>query len=168
MRPLVSFIALFFALTVSAGEDLRVGLPKDYKETYTEYLSLDRIQNHDQFIRLFANDVAMKGADENGELLSGSVIVAEIYSVKKNEDGSVAKSLVNRRVKDKLLLLGVMEKQDGFAETSPSKINVGDWDFAAFKPNGDVAPKDLDTCRACHAPLTQTDFLFTTQHLPKR
>lgn len=151
--------------SIAANE---INLPKDYKDTYTEYLSLDRTQSPDQFIRLYANDIALKGRDKNGQFDQGAKIIAEIYSVKKDEKGTVIKSQLNRRIADKLKLIAVMEKQDGFAENSGSAIKTGDWDFAAFKTNGDMAKKNLDSCRGCHTPLTNTDFLFSAEHLPQR
>lgn len=164
MKPIV--LALALAASVgSLADDVRVDLPKDYQQTFVEYLSLDRVQNPDQFIRLFANKTAMQGKNDQGDLPDGSVLVAEVYSVKKNADGSVQHTALNRRVKDKLLLLAVMEKQAGFGETSSSPIKTGDWDFAAYKPNGELAPKNLDECRACHAPLTDADFLFSIEHI---
>lgn len=163
MKTLIALI--LFVSSAAYADDSRVSLPKDYKDVFTEYLSLDRIQNPDQFIRLFANDVAMQGENEQGELSNGSILVAEVYSVKKTADGTVIKTMLNRKVKDQLLLLAVMEKQDDFAKTSTSNINTGNWDFGAYKPNGDLAPKNLDTCRACHSPLTKTDFLFSIEHI---
>lgn len=161
------FVWIFALLTTVANADThRVALPTDYRESFEEYIALDRIQNPDQFIRLFANEVAMQGRNENGELAEGSIIVAEVYSVLKNEDGSVKTTLLNRRVKDKLKLLAVMEKRKAFSDNPVSTIKTGDWDFGAYKPNGEVAPKNLDQCRACHMPLTETDFLFSIEHLP--
>ena len=153
-------------LTPAVADD-RVALPGNYRESFVEYLSLDRVQNHDQFIRLFANSIALAGADENGELEDGSLLVAEVYSVVKDENGDVATSALGRRIKDQMILIAVMEKRDGWAITSQSTIDVGDWDFGAYKPDGTLAGKDLDACRACHAPLASSDFLFSIEHLPK-
>ncbi len=164
MKILTTLIALVLTSTTAFAQE-RVALPNDYENTFTEYLSLDRTQNPDQFIRLLANDVAMQGKDKSGGLADGSVLVAEVYSVKKNADGSVKSSMLGRRLKDKLLLIAVMEKSNGFAATSKSTIKTGDWDFATYKPNRNVAPKNLDQCRACHAPLTNTDFLFSLEHI---
>ena len=164
MRLLPVFLLLFcFA---ASAEESHVLLPVDYKKDFVEYLSLDRIQNPDQFIRLFANEVAMRGKNQKGELPNGSVLVAEVYSVKKNEDGTVKNTMLNRRIKDNLLLIAVMEKREAFGVNSNSKINTGNWDFGAYKPNGKIAPKNLDACRGCHAPLTGSDFLFSGEHLP--
>ena len=166
MKKLLLAILCISIAGASTADD-NVSLPKDHREKFVEYLSLDRVQNHDQFIRLFANEAAMQGKNEQGELKNGSVLVAEVYSVQKNKDGTVKNSMLGRRVKDRLLLLAVMEKKDGFGKRSSSPINTGDWNFAAYKPNGEVAPKNLDVCRACHSPLTGTDFVFSIEHLPK-
>jgi len=162
---LYAVLMLFFAIAANA-EEARVSLPEDYREGFFEYLSLDRVQNPDQFIRLFANDVAMQGANQKGEYASGSIIVGEVYSVNKNKDGTVKNSMLKRRIKDKLLLIAVMEKREGFEKSSISKFNTGNWDFGAYKPSGDLAPKNLEACRACHAPLVKKDFLFSGEHLP--
>lgn len=167
MKFVITLI-LITSLMSSAKANERVDLPKDYRETFVKYLSLDRIQNPDQFIRLFANNIAMQGKDKNGDLANGSVLVAEVYSVQKNQDGTVKTSQLGRRIKKELKLLAIMEKQEGFGKTSTSQIPVGNWDFAAYKPDGSVAPKNLDECRACHTPLTQSDFIFSMEHLPER
>lgn len=165
MKPLLLAMLLTSIAATSIAEP-RVALPSDYRQTFFEYLSLDRVQNPDQFIRLFANEVAMQGRNAQGELPTGSILVAEVYSVKKHQDGSVITTGLGRRIQDRLLLLAVMEKRQGYASTSASSISTGDWDFGAYKPNGAIAQKDLDACRACHAPLTKTDFLFSIEHLP--
>jgi len=161
------FYSLLFAFLCSSITQAaeQIVLPAHYKETFVEYLSLDRVQNPDQFIRLFANETAMQGRDENGGLPSGSVLVAEVYSVHKDAKGTPIKSSLGRRIRKDLLLLAVMEKRDGFAASSTSPFNTGDWKFAAYKPDGSPAPKNLEECRACHAPLGETDFLFSIEHI---
>jgi hypothetical protein len=164
---LINITVLLLTISVQTLASDRVLLPENYHDTFVENLALDRIQNPDQFIRLFANGIALKGVDKEGELPDGSVLVAEVYSVEKEADGSIKTSMLGRRIRDKLLLVAVMEKQAQFGNEPNSSIQTGDWDFAAYKPNGDVAPKDLNECRACHAPLMATDFLFSIEHLPK-
>ncbi len=58
-----------------------------------------------------------------------------------------------------------MQREQGFNANAPEGLKTGDWDFAAFKPDGSDAGKDLNTCRACHTPLTDTNFLFSYEHL---
>ncbi len=158
--------ALLAIITQSpATAEDRVSLPENYRETFVEYLSLDRTQNHDQFIRLFADPVAIQGTDDSGELPAGSVLVGEVYSVLKDENGEIVNTALGRRISNKMVLIAVMEKNDGWADTSSSPIDVGDWDFAAYKPDGTSAGKNLDACRACHSPLKASDYLFSIEHL---
>ncbi|MEM7307930.1 MAG: cytochrome P460 family protein [Planctomycetota bacterium] len=142
-----------------------IALPRDYRETFTNYLSLDRVQNHDQIIRLFANDVAMRGPDEHDRLPFGSVLVAEVYKAKLDDDGSVALSSLNRRMRGKMALIAVMERAEHLGQGYEGDLRNGHWDFAAFTPDGAVASKDLNSCRSCHAPLKSTDHLFSLDHL---
>ena len=154
--------ALFVA--VQAGEE-RIKFPADYRTTFTNYLSLDRTQNADQIIRLFANDVALKAAKEGGEFPNGSVLVAEIYKAKLDADGEAIESALGRRIRDKFAAIGVMEKGEGWGAGRAKELDTGDWDFAVFKPDGTRAKKDLDACRKCHAPLKETKHLFSYEHL---
>ena len=157
-------IALGMIASVALADDERISFPENYKD-FENYLSLDRVQNHDQIIRLFANDAALEAAREGRELPNGSVLVAELYKAKKDADGNVIESSLGRRVRDKFFALAVMEKQDGWGDTLPEQFRNGDWDFAIFSPDGKRLNKDLNGCRGCHAPLTSTQHLFSLEHL---
>jgi len=151
---------------VAGADDNRVGFPKDYRATFENYISLDRTQNDDQVIRLFANEKALAAATAGEELPDGSVLVAEIYKAKKNAEGEVVESSLGRRIRDKFAAVAVMEKQKGWGEKFPEELKNGDWDFAIFSPKGErLAGKDVNACRACHAPLTKTQHLFSLEHL---
>ena len=138
--------------------------PEGYEQTFTNYLSLDRTQNPDQIIRLFGNDIAMQGPDDDGKLPYGSVLVAEVYKAKKDADGKVLTSALGRRIRGDLALIAVMQREEGWGESYPESLRNGNWDFAAFKPNGEVADKNLDACRACHAPLKSMNHVFSYEH----
>lgn len=159
--------AATLVLTSSAmAEDDRIAFPKDYRNKLVNYLSLDRTQNDDQIIRLFAPKSAMEAAKSGTELPYGTVIVAEIYKAKKSENGDVLESSLGRRIRDKFAAVAVMEKRKGWGEIFPTDLRNGDWDFAIFKPTGErLAGKNLNACRSCHAPLTQTQHLFSLQHM---
>lgn len=166
IRVLLSVFIM--SLTVTAhSADPQVALPEDYRSTFTNYLSLDRVQNPDQTIRLFANDIAMQGPGENGKLPYGSIIVAEVYKAKKDAEGNVIVSELNRRVRDKMALIAVMQREEGWGEQHPDGIRNGNWEMAAYKPDGSVADKDITACMACHAPLGDRNFLFSYSHLKK-
>ena len=147
--------------------DPTISFPTGYEDTYSNYLSLDRVQNPDQTIRLFGNDIAMQGPGEDGKLPYGSIIVAEVYKAKKDDEGNVITSSLGRRIRGEMALIAVMQREEGWGESHAPGLRNGNWEFAAFTPAGAIADKDLDACRACHAPLTETNHLFSFDHLKK-
>lgn len=168
IKMLRTLAAAFVLLgSISASADQKIVFPADYRSTYTNYLSLDRTQNPDQTIRLFANDIAMQGPGEDGKLPYGSILVAEVYKAKKDAQGNVLVSELGRRIRDKFALVAVMQREPGWGEQHPEGLRNGNWEMAAFKPDGTVADKDLNACLACHAPLASTNFVFSYSHLKK-
>lgn len=178
MKPTLSSIILaslclassFIFLGAAGAENEEPGdgpidFPAGYESTYTNYLSLDRVQNPDQVIRLFANDVAMAGPDGDGRLAYGSILVAEVYKARKDEDGNVIESELGRRIRDDMVLIAVMQREKGWGEGLPENLANEDWDFAAFKPDGTIAKKDINACRECHAPLKDKHHVFSFEHL---
>ena len=150
----------------AVGADEKITFPADYAQTMTNYLSLDRTQDPDQVIRLFANAKALDAAKAGQPLPEGSTIVAEVYKAKLDKDGKVIVRSLGQRVRDKLALIAVMQKRgEGFGKDLPTELQNNGWDFAAFKPDGSDAGKDLNKCRACHAPLTDTQHLFSIEHM---
>ena len=114
---------------------------------------------------MFANNVAMKGM-KDGKYAFGSVLVAEVYKTKKDKNGEVVESELGRRIRDKFALIAVMEKQSGWGKNFKEEHKNGDWDFAAFKPDGSAhTSKDLNECRACHARLVDSDHVFSFAHI---
>ena len=107
----------------------------------------------------------MQGPGEDGKLPFGSVLVAEVYKAKKNDKGEILTSALGRRIKGELALIAVMQREDGWGEGYTEELSNGNWEFAAFKPDGMDAGKNLDACRPCHAPLGDTDHLFSLEHL---
>lgn len=158
-------IIALLAITSVHSDDSKINFPLNYNDTFTNYLSLDRTQNPDQIIRLFGNEIAMQGPGEDGKLPYGSVLVAEIYKAKLDAEGNVIVSSLGRRIRDKLALIAVMQREEGWGGQHAPEIRNGNWEMAAFKPDGSVADKDLNACLACHAPFKATNFLFSYDHL---
>ncbi len=148
-----------------AGPGDGVSYPENYKTEYTQYHSLNRTQNADQYIRLYVNDKGLSGTEESGQLPYGSKLVAEIYKVKKDAEGNVVTTQLGQRIPTKLAALAVMERREGAAAEYPQGLGNDDWDFAVFKTTGERADKDLIACAACHAPLTGTKHLFSYESI---
>lgn len=169
MRRLVTLFGAvtLLASTTVAAEEQKIAFPENYRSTFTNYLSLDRTQNPDQIIRLYANDIAMQGPGDDGKLPYGSILVGEVYKAKLDDKGEVMTSTLGRRIADKFALVAVMQREEGWGEQHSEEIRNGNWEMGAFKPDGSVADKDLNACLACHAPLGDTNFLFSYDHLKK-
>lgn len=163
LAALCASVALLTSSVFAA--DMEIKFPADYRTTYTNYLSLNRTQNPDQIIRLFANDIAMQGAGADGKLPYGSILVGEVYKAKKAEDGSVITSSLGERIPAKFALVAVMQRDKNLGNDLPPELKNGNWDYATFKPDGSPAAKDLNECRACHAPLVQSNYVFSYDHL---
>ena len=86
---------------------------------------------------------------------------------KKDSEGNVITSSLGRRIKGDLALIAVMQREQGWGKGYTEALQNGNWEFGAFKPDGSVAGKDLNACRACHAPLVDTDHLFSIEHISK-
>ena len=96
-KIVVSF-ATVFTLVIGALSSFadtqapRIDFPKNYRAEMVNYLSLDRTQNPDQIIRLFAPKAAMEAAKAGQELPDGTVLVAEVYKAKLDADGDAVES----------------------------------------------------------------------------
>lgn len=166
-KIIAAALGLSVVVTIALADEERISFPADYSTKFHNYLSLDRVQNDDQIIRLFANEIALNAAKEGRELPNGSVIVGEVYKAKKDKDGNVVESSLGRRVRDKLAAIAVMEKREGWGAAFSEDLRNSDWDFAIFAPDGKRLKKDLNTCRSCHAPLKEAQHLFSFEHLGK-
>ncbi|MCB1520060.1 MAG: cytochrome P460 family protein [Hyphomicrobiaceae bacterium] len=165
-RSIVAALASL-AGAAAVAEEARITFPQNYATEFKNYLSLDRVQNADQIIRLFANSAASEAGAAGKELPDGSVLVGEVYAAQKDGDGKVIVSDLGRRVRSKLVAIAVMEKRQGWGEKYPTQLRNGDWDFAIFSPAGKRLDKDLDACRSCHAPLATRQHVFSLEHIGK-
>jgi len=63
-KAFAAALGLGIVASVALADDERISFPADYSTKFYNYLSLDRVQNEDQIIRLFANDAAIEAANE--------------------------------------------------------------------------------------------------------
>lgn len=154
-----------FATQTFAMEDRVLEFPADYKTGFDKYLISDRLYQDDQVISLYANETARKAALEGAPLPDGSVLVGEIYKVKLDEDGEVIESALGRRIPSELSAIVVMERRAEWAEQYPDDLKVGGWEFEVFSPAGENLGKDTTSCRECHQPLANTEYLWSFEHL---
>ncbi|MEH6649392.1 MAG: cytochrome P460 family protein [Motiliproteus sp.] len=167
MKPILLCAGLAISLVafvVQAGPE-NVAWPGDYKQSFSHYFSGDRTANGKQIIRLYANEAAIAGKQQDGKLPYGSVLVGELYAAKLNDKGEAIHSALGRRIVDKMSAIVVMQRGAGFDGEYPDALKVGDWEFAVFSPSGQRLEKDITGCRTCHHPLNEKEFVFSYEHL---
>ena len=160
-----TLVAAMAATPLIAAEDRVLDFPQGYKEDFTLYFTGDRFLEEEQTIKIYANDIALKGVQNDGKLPDGSVLVAELYAALKDSDGEVLESQIGRRVSGDFKAIAVMERRGGWDDQYPDELKVGDWEFEVFSTSGENLGKDTTACRACHHPLTDTEFMFSIEHL---
>ena len=160
-----TILATAFAMPLAAEEDRVLAFPENYRENFTLYFSGDRLLEDEQTIRIFANDIALEGAKADGTLPDGSVLVAEIFAALKDSDGEVVESSLSRRLPGEFKAIVLMERRSGWDEQYPDELKVGDWEFDVFSTAGENLGKNTTACRECHHPLTDTEYLFSIEHL---
>ncbi len=156
--------ALVLSAAASAGEN-RVALPENYREQFTRYADVDRA-NPAQIAVIFANDKALASAADGAPLDYGSVLVMEIWKAKMKGEDEPELGPDGRRIKDGLAAVVVMEKQRGWGAIYPEDQRSGEWEFAAYTPDGQL--KDIDyaaKCSFCHAPLGEQDYVQSWEAL---
>ena len=152
---------------VAVVKDGELTVPADYKG-WPKFLSEIQRPDAKQVREIYMNTAAKSGSAATG-FPNGSVFIMENYAAKVGADGQLEKGADGKLVKGDLLRVFVMGKNKGWGEDVPAEQRNGNWVYASYLASGDKGPENLGTCRACHAPLTQKDFIhrydeyFSTQ-----
>jgi len=165
LATMTTVLALAAAAPLLAAEDRVLDFPEGYQDDFTLYFTGDRLLEEEQTIRIFANDIAIEGASGDGAPPSGSVLVAELYGALKDHEDVVIESQIGRRVPGEFKAIAVMERRDGWDDQYSDELKVGNWEFEVFSTSGENLAKDTTGCRECHHPLTDTEFMFSIEHL---
>ena len=100
--------------------------------------------------------------DQDGRSFpNGTISVMEIYKAREAADGTPLKGPDGKFVKGELVKIGVMGKGAGWGESAPPELRNGDWIYSMYMADAKTkAPDDTATCRACHLPLKDKDYIF--------
>jgi hypothetical protein len=168
MKRLLSF-ALVAGAAVSLAAPLfatpdRVKLPEQYSSGFVLYNKVDR-PDRKRVRFMYVNPEAHARAKPCEMLPEGTVLVMEDHDVVLDADGNPVLDRDGRLMPtDARTAVFVMEKRAGFGaanELPPDKDN-GDWDYAAYKPDGSPnSEAKLEGCFACHMSRSNRDFTFT-------
>lgn len=163
IKFLLILISFIFVNSYAGGDPDFVKLPGEYKSEYEQYSSTNRDGN-EQFAKIYANDDALSSIKEADTTGSGSVIIMEIYKIKKDDKDQPILSEDGTYTEDSLAAIAVMEKRDSWDKAFPKEHRLEGWGFAIYNPDGTAKKNDL-ACVACHTPLKNDDFLFSFDDL---
>ncbi|MEO8991583.1 MAG: cytochrome P460 family protein [Nitrosospira sp.] len=145
---------------VQKYSDGELPVPADYK-SWPKFLSDVQRADVKQVREIYINPIG-HSAKMGDEFPNGTISVMEIYKVREAADGTPLKGADGKFVKGELSKIGVMGKGAGWGESvTPPELRNGDWVYSMYMADAKTkAPDDTATCRACHLPLTDKDYIF--------
>lgn len=144
-------------MPVAIVKDGELPIPADYKR-WPKFLSAVQRPDAKQVREIYMNPAAKQATAATG-FPNGTVFVMENYAAAANSDGSLKTGTDGQLVKGDLLRVFVMGKGKDWGEAAPPGLKNGDWVYAGYLPGGEKSPEPPSACRACHLPLTSTDFV---------
>lgn len=145
---------------VNKFADGELPVPSDYKN-WPKFLSEIQRPEVKQVREIYINPIGHR--TKAGETFpNGTVSVMEIYKAREAADGSTLTDATGKFIKGELLKIAVMGKGAGWGESvKPAELKNGDWIYAIYLADAKTkAPDNTVTCRACHLPLADKDYVF--------
>jgi cytochrome c553 len=142
-----------------------VTFPEGYKETFRKYHTIN-FPATNQVRYYYANKAAVQAAKEGKSLPDGSVLFAEVYAAKLDENKKPVVGNDGFFVADKLLFYTAMARGPGWGKDIPEMLRNEDWNYAVFTLNKQHRPGvNQAECLACHKPLDKVSYTFTLKQL---
>lgn len=146
------------------AQDDRVGFPKDYQKLFKLYHAVNN-EERKSLREILINPTGAK-VEPGKDLPYGTVIVMLGYRVKM-KDGQPVKDDKGLYVKDELNRVDVMRKEKGYGKIYGDQQS-GEWEFGAYRPNGDIIAGDNSRCAGCHMDASSSDYVFSADQLFKK
>lgn len=154
----LSALAAGCALAPGAPKDGELAVPADYK-SWPKYLSAVQRPDAKQVREIYMNPAATS-ATASGGFGNGTLFVMENYAALETTDGKLATGADGKLIKADLLRVFVMGKGAGWGQDVPEALRNGNWVYASYLADArSKGPEDLTTCRACHLPVANKDFV---------
>jgi plastocyanin len=158
--PVVTVVLAALAVPGAAGPD-KIAFPAGWKD-HVLYTTVDRydIKQHRE---LYASTPAAVEAMKAGKPLpDGTVLTLVQYKAQVDASGNPVKDARGRFVKGDLIAHTVMEKRTGWGTEYPAEWRNGDWEYAAFGPDGKLNDKaNYKGCFECHKPHDKQDYVIS-------
>jgi hypothetical protein len=168
MKPILPLLGIavatgtmIVAVPLFAGPE-RVGYPTGFETGYVLYNTVDR-PDRKRIRFMYVKPEADKVARPGEPAPDGTVLVMADRNAKLDASGNLARDAEGRLVPEGgFTAVFVMEKQFGWGQDQPPDMRNGDWDYAAFKPDGTRNTEAKTSgCFACHNNRPARDFTFT-------
>ncbi len=145
---------------VQKFKDGELAVPPNYKnwpKFLTDIQRADTKQVRDIYINAIGSKTKM-----GDDFPNGTISVMEIYKAREAADGTPLKGPDGKFVKGNLAKIAIMGKGAGWGESvTPQELKNGDWVYSMYMADAKTkAPDDTATCRACHLPLKDKDYIF--------
>jgi len=121
-----------------------------------------------QYRELYARSEVVKAVREGKPIPDGAVLVMAIYAAQLDEKSNPVKDANGRFMKAKPIGVTVMEKRAGWGVEYPAEMRNGNWEYAAFLPDGkpnEKANAGIKGCFMCHKPHEKQDFVMSLASL---
>ena len=143
--------------TVPSGAN-RLKFPQGW-DKQVMYATVDRPDTK-QYREFYTSAEAVKAAREGKPLPNGTVITLAAYAAKLDANGVPIKDANGRFVKDRLVAVNSMQKEQGWGADIHPELRNGDWIYQSFTADGMVNDKaNLTACYQCHLPFAKDDYL---------
>jgi cytochrome c553 len=168
----ISNLAAYFSSQAGAGSGTvsdfmpniaktNAQFPANHRATFTKYGAAN-FPELQQVRHYYANPVALQAAKDGKPLPAGSLILEEVFTAKLDERLDLAKGADGIFVANQLLYYAVMARGDGWGRDIPEILRNGDWNYAAFQPDGTPRPRiNIAECLACHRAQDEVNYMFT-------
>ncbi|NJM33133.1 MAG: cytochrome P460 family protein [Limnobacter sp.] len=133
----------------NAPKDGEVGMPSNYQSWPVFVSGIEKSSGHIRDIYINQEGTKTKKGEN---FPNGTQFVMEIYKADKGTDGKLSKTQLEK--------VFVMAKGEGWGVSAPEGMKNGDWIYSAFDGKGQALKPDYGTCRGCHLPLTDKDYVF--------
>ena len=153
--------AAMLAGKVMAGPE-QIAFPQGF-EKWQMYQQLDRYDIK-QYRELYAKPEVVKAVREGKPIPSGAILALAAFTAQVDDKGNPLKDANGRFIKGKPVVVTVMEKRAGWGASVPAEYRNGDWQYAAFTPDGkpnEKANAGIKACFDCHLPHAKQDFVMS-------
>jgi cytochrome c553 len=142
-----------------------VTFPEGYEKSFTKYHTIN-FPAAKEVRYYYANQAAVAAAKVGKPLPDGSVLFAEVYSIKLDASNNPITGADGFFQPDKLVRYTAMARETGWGNDIPELLRNENWNYAVFNKDKQLqAAVNQGLCLACHKPLSNVSYTFTLKEL---